>query len=210
MPLIDIHVHTARHSSCSFIEAAELLRAAARRGLDGLIVTEHGRTWPESELAELARRGPGGILLFSGQEVRTYREGRVAGDVLVYGVARSFSPRLTPEDLLAQVRAEGGVAVAAHPFRGWLGLGRALGGLALDGLETLSGNCSPSENDRAARAARDMGLPALGGSDAHSLGQLGLYATDFEGEVRDLADVVAHIRAGRCRPVPGKPTSGGE
>jgi predicted metal-dependent phosphoesterase TrpH len=205
MPLIDVHVHTTRYSDCSFIEAGHLASAAAARGLDGLILTEHGRVWSRSNLEELNNHREEGVRIFAGQEVTTGRGGLISGDLLILGPPRDFPQGLPPEEIIAMAHQQGGVAVAAHPFRGWLGLGEQLFDLPLDGIEVLSGNAGPEENRRAARAARELGLPALGGSDAHDLDQVGSFATDFEGVVESMEDIVDLIRKGRCRPVcPGR------
>ncbi len=197
---IDLHLHTTRYSACSLLEPRELAAAARASGLDGVIITEHGRVWSEAELEEL-RSGAGDLLILAGQEVRTRLPDRSPADLLVFGSEREFSTLISPAELLEAVHRDGGVVVAAHPYRAGLGLGDLARTLDLDGIETLSGNSSLRENGEAGRAARERGLPALGGSDAHEVGRVGFYATEFAGTVTSINDIISLIRQNACRPV---------
>jgi predicted metal-dependent phosphoesterase TrpH len=199
MPVIDMHVHTTRYSACSFLEPDDLVAAARARGLDGVVITEHGVVWEEAELDELRGRHPG-LLLLAGQEVRAWQRGRVAGDILLFGCRRRFPRGVAAAEVIAAAKSDGGVAVAAHPFRGELGLGEAIRWLSLDGLETLSGNCSPEENGRAGLMAESLGVACLGGSDAHRASEVGRFVTRFDGPVSSLEDLVRLVREGCCRP----------
>jgi predicted metal-dependent phosphoesterase TrpH len=199
MPVLDIHAHTARYSPCSTLDPDGLCREARLRGLDGIVITEHGKVWTDDELTELGRNHPG-LLILAAQEVTTWEGGRTRGDILVFGPRGPF-PRMTPEALVEAVRAAGGAAVAAHPFRRGLGLEERIRELSLDALEVLNGNASPEENRLAAEAALELKLPALGGSDAHHPGRIVRYATEFEGKVESLRDIISLIREGKCRAV---------
>ena len=42
---IDLHTHTSALSFDSNIAPQELVRLAKKRGLDGLVLTEHDRIW---------------------------------------------------------------------------------------------------------------------------------------------------------------------
>lgn len=202
MPIIDVHVHTSRHSACSLLEPDELAAAARARGLDGLVITEHGVVWEDDELEGLRRRHPG-LLVLAGQEVRAWCEGKVAGDILVFGCRRRFPRGVSAGEVVEAAHGDGGVAVAAHPFRADLGLGEAVRDLALDGLEGLSGNCTPEENGRAGLAAAELGLTCLGGSDAHRAREVGRFVTIFDGTVTTMEDLVSLVRQGLCRPAGG-------
>lgn len=214
MPLVDIHLHTSRYSACSRLDPRDLVAAALRRGLDGVIITEHGMVWPPVEIEELNRHAAGRLLVMSGQEVRCRGPWPGAGDLLVFGSLREFPPRASAEEIIAAAHDDGGVVVAAHPFRPGLGLGDQVFNLSLDGLETMSGNAGAAADEEARRACLALGLPALGGSDAHDAGQVGAFATLFEEEVAEIGDIVRLIRAGRCRPhetaagPPGGPPGG--
>ena len=51
------------------------------------------------------------------------------------------------------------------------------------------------------RSLAKSGLPSTGGSDAHAEGDIGACATEFLGPVSGLEDMIAALKAGRCRPV---------
>ena len=56
--IIDLHLHTRRHSACSIIDESRLIDRAVKAGLDGLVITEHHYQWTPEELAAL-RQVPG-------------------------------------------------------------------------------------------------------------------------------------------------------
>src|SRR5436190_23938539 len=80
MMKFDLHMHTRRYSPDSEIDPFELVKRAKEIGLDGIVITEHDRLWPEAELEELRRAAPG-LVVLGGVEV----SGR-NGDMLCYGV----------------------------------------------------------------------------------------------------------------------------
>ena len=76
MMKFDLHMHTRRYSPDSDIDPFALLKQAKAAGLDGIVLTEHDRLWPEDELAELQAAAPD-LVVLGGVEV----SGR-DGDVL--------------------------------------------------------------------------------------------------------------------------------
>lgn len=71
--IFEMHYHTAEHSGCSTVSAAEIAQQNFNMGLQGTVFTDHHYLWPPDEIKEL-RRGlkvPDYYLLLSGQEVTT-------------------------------------------------------------------------------------------------------------------------------------------
>jgi predicted metal-dependent phosphoesterase TrpH len=200
--LVDLHVHTAVSSPCSQIDPRLLIEAAPRIGLEALCVTEHEEMEGAEVVFGLGKEA--GFPVFRGVEVYTEM-----GDMLVFGLYRPTFPLTTPfEELLREVREAGGVIIPAHPCRGSYGFHHSLGEekaeflLAnVDAIETRNGGCSPESNGAAEAHAQNYGIPGVGGSDAHFLMQLGRCLTVFEREIRDEAELVSEIKAGRCRAV---------
>ena len=107
------------------------------------------------------------------------------------------------------VDAADAVAIAAHPFRGFLLFG--FGALSMDldsamenptfshvhGLEICNGLVTVEENDFAGKVAEAMGLLAIGGSDAHRTVGVGTCVTVFEDTIHDERELVEAIRSGR-------------
>jgi predicted metal-dependent phosphoesterase TrpH len=195
--LFDLHMHTARYSPDSIIDPFQLVERAREVGLDGIVITEHDRLWPEEELDELRARAKG-LVVLAGVEIT----GR-GGDMLCYGVKSLASiPRGTSwPDLTREVHRQGGVCVAAHPYR-W---GQPFDELAfapgveLDGIEMMSNNM---DGDLRAKTAgfnrRHPGFANLGNSDAHDLSVVGFCRTRFSAVIGAMADLIQAIRARRC------------
>ena len=201
MMKFDLHMHTRRYSPDSEIDPFDLVRRALEVGLDGIVITEHDRLWPEDELDELRAAAPG-LVVLGGVEVSA-RD----GDVLCYGVTSLTSLRRGTRwaALCRAVGEQAGVAVAAHPYR-W---GQNLDALwdteqpALAGLEMMSNNMDADMRRKtAAFRSAHPGLTGLGNSDAHELPVVGHCYTEFDAEIRTIADLVAAIRSGKTTPRP--------
>lgn len=203
MPLsFDIHLHTARYSRDSKLDAARLIERAVRAGLDGVVITEHHHVWNDDELGELVEQSDDpGFILLSGFEYTSSQ-----GDILIYGLTQEqsteFVPGRSPEEAVERARSYGGACIAAHPTRAGLGFDERISTLGLDGLEVESVNLKPHEQRLARNLAEAIGHPMTGSSDAHRLEDVGRYATEFTDLVRNLPELVAALRAGRFQPVP--------
>lgn len=196
---LDLHVHLSPFSSCSGLSLEELFASAGDRGLDGVCVTDHGTYDGYHAAADAA--GEHALAVFMGVEITTAR-----GDMLVYSEdelpLRDLPFGVDPQRLIDVAATSGGLCFAAHPFRtSALSLGVGLDGLrGLRGVETRNGNCSSAQNAAAEAAALRLGLLAVGGSDAHSAGQLGTWYTEFDHDVTDQAAFVAALARGLVRP----------
>src|SRR5262249_23521244 len=172
----DLHMHTTRHSPDSQMDPFTLLRRAKDIGLDGVVITEHDWLWTESELEEL-RRAATDLVVLAGVEVSA-REGHF----LAYGVRNPFAvPRgIRAADLCREVHQQGGVVVAAHPFRWGQRFDQILRDERpdLDGLELMTNNMDDDCRRRAAEIQRQRHLAGLGSSDAHSEDVLGVCYTE--------------------------------
>lgn len=199
MMSFDLHMHTRRYSPDSEIDPFELVRRARAIGLDGIVITEHDKLWPEDELEELRATAPG-LVVLAGVEV----SGR-NGDLLCYGVTDISELRrgMAWGDLCREVRRQGGAAVAAHPYR-W---GQDFDALLaeeqpdLTGVEMMSNNMDPNIRQRAAGfLERNPNYATLGNSDAHALEVVGVCFTEFAAEIRTSADLVGAIRGRKGQP----------
>jgi predicted metal-dependent phosphoesterase TrpH len=199
MMKFDLHMHTRRYSPDSEIDPFELVQRAKEIGLDGIVITEHDRLWPEDELEELRATAPG-LVVLGGVEV----SGR-NGDLLCYGVKDITALRRGGRwgDLCREVARQGGITVAAHPFR-W---GQDFEGLLRDeqpilgGLEMMSNNMDESLRRRtSAFHQQNAGYATLGNSDAHALPVVGICYTEFDAVIRNSQDLVQAIRDRRAQP----------
>ena len=195
--LLEMHCHTAEHSQCSSINAAELTRQVFAKRLQGIVFTDHHYLWPLAEIQVVRRQAgvPDYFVMFSGQEVTTGD----AGDVLVYGADVSIE-RGTP---LMKIRSHYPEAalVLAHPFRdGRRPEVERLLDPVLDCVEIFSSNHSVAENSRGLQAWHTHKFTAIAGTDTHGGSYAGIYPTLFDHPVRTMADLVMELRKGRCHP----------
>jgi hypothetical protein len=214
MQAFDIHLHTKLFSDCSFIDPNDLIQQAVRLRLQGIALTEHGVRWPDEKFDELRTLAdPHGLILINGQEIlaSSARNG-MEGEFLVFGLRKSLWGSFSAGELVERVHGEGGIIIAAHPYklsRGgknhYYGAGNFIYELALDAIEYYH----PGHNDRALakvrKAMADLGLPGTGSSDAHKIFEIGSFVTLFENEVRTEKDFIHEIRRGNIRAEKGNP-----
>ncbi|HMK35094.1 MAG TPA: PHP domain-containing protein [Desulfomonilaceae bacterium] len=193
--ILDLHTHTTKHSRCSTMSPDELMTAAKATGLDGVCITEHNRIWTREEADELSKKH--GLAVFRGMEVTT-----TGGDILVFGLEEEPEGIWTPAALKTRVNAAGAVAIAAHPFRGFLLFGFGALEMTVDdaidnptflhvhGLEICNGLVTADENDLARKVADELGLLGVAGSDAHRADAVGTCITHFESEIDSESDLI--------------------
>lgn len=195
--LIELHSHTAEHSSCSSLPASDLVRTAAEKNADGIVLTDHHFLWNNRELEALRAsvRLPPGFLLLSGQEASTPD----MGDVLVYGATESIPWGMTLKEIRTAYPAA--ALVWAHPFR-W-GQFPVAGNFlhpALDAIEVLNGNQTDEENERGCAAWKRYKFTAIAGSDTHELHATAILLTQFHEPFRDMAGLITAIKNKKCEP----------
>jgi predicted metal-dependent phosphoesterase TrpH len=208
MMVFDIHVHTRKYSDCSFISPEELIHQAVETHLDGIAITEHGMRWPDEEFNKLQKLAAShGILLINGQEIYTQNaKNEMEGDFLVFGIKQSLTGRYSAQELSERVHKEGGILIAAHPYklsRGgkshYYGAGDRIYKLPIDAVEL----CHPDHTDfalsKVVKAMNKLGIPATGGSDAHKIFKVGSCVTIFENKICDEKDFIREIRQGKVK-----------
>lgn len=204
---IDLHIHTSRYSGCSTIDALKLLEKSKAVGLDGLALTEHGICWSRENIAEITRKSRvTDLVILPGQEVACYtKAGHFQGEFLVFGPSRSLGSSRSLEQILEIAHGEGGVVIAAHPYRklphedGFYGAGDGVYGADIDGLEMEHPSYDQESRRLAQRAVRTKGIAGIGCSDAHDLKDVGCCRTVFSRPVRDIPSLCEEIRAGRVK-----------
>lgn len=194
--LLEMHSHTSMHSPCSVVDPVTLVNLVSKRGLNGIVLTEHHYLWQVEEL-EWLRKKTGvkkDFLILSGQEVGTDK-----GHVLVYGADRTIDEIFTLEELRATF--PGAALVWAHPFR-WHGCpsDEDLTSPLFDGIEVLNSNQSVSENALSLDSWKRLSFNAIGGSDTHSKDQAATFPTIFEKRLETMEEIIQEIKERRCKP----------
>jgi predicted metal-dependent phosphoesterase TrpH len=206
--ILDLHMHSeASDDSRAPVEAylKILQRKRAERPLDGIVLTEHRQFDLYRDLRALEDRY--GLVILNAAEVETDY-----GHVLVYGVNADIlarfdftNVRLPAQEVITEVYRLGGVALPCHPGRPNVGLcAHYETKPALEGViavEALNGGSKKGEDARVRELMTTHGYAGFGGSDSHLVSFVGICATELDGDVRTMDDLVRELRAGRCRPV---------
>jgi predicted metal-dependent phosphoesterase TrpH len=207
MQTFDIHLHTEIYSDCSFIDPTDLVRQAVKLCLDGIALTEHGMRWPDGKFDELRKlAGPQGLILINGQEILASSTNGMEGEFLVFGLRKSLVASFSAKELVERVHGEGGIIIAAHPYKlsrngkhHYYGAGDRIYELALDALELYHPDHNELALDKARKAMKDLGLPGTGGSDAHKIFGVGSCVTLFENKILGEEDFIRELRSGRIQ-----------
>ncbi len=161
-----IHVHTD-YSHDSNASARDIAEAARAAGVDCVAVTDHDEIRGALELREL-----GQVRVIIGEEVST-ADGHLIGLFLKQWIR----PGMSAERTAREIREQGGLVLAPHPFSSLCSdsLAAAMDGLVpwLDAVEVCNAqNPLPWQDRRAAAFARRHELPGYAGGDAHIRGDL--------------------------------------
>ena len=195
--ILEMHCHTAEHSGCSQVAAAEVVQHNFNIGLHGTVLTDHHYLWTPEEIEELRGRlkVPDYYLILSGQEVMTPE----LGDVLVYGADVTIEKGTSLESIRRHF--PDAAIIWAHPYRheNIPPRDKLLHPL-VDGIEIFSSNHTVTESARGLREWHDLKFTAIAGTDTHALSYAGLYPTIFDHPISTITELADEIRAGRCRP----------
>ncbi len=166
---VDLHSHTM-WSGDSSTTPEELEHAVAASGLDVLCITDHNAIKGAVELQDAL---PCRVVV--GEEVRTSR-----GELIGLFLQERIPFGLPPEEAAQRIRDQGGLVYVPHPFdplRHNLAEDalRALAAAGLvDAIEGFNAKTSLAHlNQAGLTVAREVGVPAGAGSDAHVPDALG-------------------------------------
>jgi len=187
---IDLHCHTSA-SFDSLASPEAVVRAATRRGLTHLAITDHDRIDGALRARDAA---PDGLTVIVGEEVRT-----ADGDLIAVFLERAVAPGRPVQETIAAVREQGGLVGIPHPFDRFRGsmlkdprleaMGRLVDWVEAHNARVVGG----TGNERAAEFAREMGLPGIAVSDAHSTLEVGVAYTVLEGDPSTPAGLLAAL-----------------
>ena len=186
---LDLHNHT-RYSPDSRVPPADLVAAAKRAGVDGLAITDHNAVGGVREAEDAA--GPG-FLVIPGIEIST-----TVGHVLAYGVRQVIPRDLSVAETVERITALGGVAVAAHPYRFWSGIGEAsLKEAPFPAYETTNARTLRRGNALAKARALEAQVGETGGSDSHFLDEVTRAVTELDAGAASVGDVLQQLAQGK-------------
>jgi predicted metal-dependent phosphoesterase TrpH len=195
----DLHVHSTWSDGAQCPDT--IVRAATGR-VQVLAITDHDEIQGAREARVFARdHRELGVDVVVGEEISTLN-----GHLLGLYLEERVPPRLPALETIELIHAQGGLAVAAHPFhpirgtvRGHRTIAELVPDLPLDALEIVNnaGVFSWFYDAWAAMRNVDWALPVTGGSDAHDVWYVGNAVTRFAGH--DAADLRRALVSGLTR-----------
>ena len=193
--LVDMHLHECTHSLDSFINLDQIITVAKARGLDAVCITDHDSMGLKDYAAEYSEKV--GFPIFVGIEFFSLQ-----GDITAWGIDSYPDHRVSAQAFIDHVNEAKGFCVSCHPFRNNNrgledNLRRVKG---LHGVEVLNGSTSMEANRTALRYCRELGLQAIGASDAHVVPNIAKYVTWLPEKVTTTADFIAQLHHCKTRP----------
>jgi predicted metal-dependent phosphoesterase TrpH len=191
MPALHLKIDLHTHSTCSdgLGRPEDIIESAKGKGLDGLAITDHNTLDGYFSVSDME----GDLLIIPGFEVETE-----AGHILVLGLEElpSGVEGISYEELIGWVRVRNGLTVIAHPAISRFHMAE-WNRSKPDAVEVLNA-MYPLQFfvQRGLRLSQRMGLPALGGSDAHDHFTVGDAYSVVDVEKANVEDVLMAIRSG--------------
>ncbi len=196
----DTHIHTTYSDGLmSPEETVDIV--AMQTDMRVIAITDHDTAEGAFVAQAYARSRAPQLEVIIGQEITTHD-----GDVVGLFLKSSLPSFETAAEAIDAIHAQGGLAIAVHPFSRWCTLGSMRGvgskifSLPFDGVEVRNGfPTNALSNPLTSGLNRYLGqnLPALGGSDSHAPYTIGQALTWFPG--RNAADLHRAIKNGTVR-----------
>ena len=165
---IDLHMHTCVSKDGS-LHPGDVIKIAKQRGLDRICITDHN-----SIDGALAAQAIDPDFVIVGEEILTEH-----GEILAFFVKERVPPRLSHQETLDRLEAQGAVISVSHPFdrhrnQPWT---EALLEAVVPRLDAIEGfnarSINSSDNEKAQAFALAHHLPITAGSDAHTGREIG-------------------------------------
>ena len=211
--VVEMHVHTRAGSSDSMLDPHDLIDIARGNTLTGVNITEHDKVLEPHQRRAFVGAHPDCFVNF-GMEVSTD-----LGHMIAIGLNEYLGGIRRASRLREELDRVGGFLIVAHPFRRLFDPVTAMRtGVKFEMspeeaaerlevfkvvhvLEIANAANTPRENYFAAEVAALLGMPGIGGSDAHSDSGIGVFATGFRRAVTSPEQLLEELHAGRFEAV---------
>jgi predicted metal-dependent phosphoesterase TrpH len=195
---VDFHSHTL-YSPDSITLISVIIKAARKRGLDRLVITDHNSIEGALEAYKLAPD-----LIIVGEEVQTTQ-----GEFLTAFITNPLPKHLEPEEALKRLKDQGAFISVSHPFdprrSGWSL--KTLEWLApqVDAIEVHNGRVfKPDYNRQALEFAQKHLLPGNAGSDGHHPSEIGRCYSELP-DFHDAESLRVAVQSAQSRGYPSSP-----
>jgi predicted metal-dependent phosphoesterase TrpH len=157
------------------MDPKRIIKTMAKKGLDGIAVTDHNTIKGALEVVEQA---PSGVFIIVGSEIKT-TIGEIIGLFLKEEISSS-----DPLEVIDEIRAQGGLTILPHPFRSHVFTGSPLPHNMeiveqVDAIEVFNARTPSPANEQAFLLAQKTNKPMVAGSDAHFYPEIGRARTLF-------------------------------
>lgn len=187
----DLHVHSC-YSEDGKSTPQQILSAAKEKGFRCVSVTDHNEFKAFAEMCDSED-----VIVVPGEEVSS-----ADGHIIALGIDRQIEKHLSIPETIDLIHKAGGIAIAAHPYRWWTGLGesniRKYADL-FDGVEARNGRSKRRDNERSEKLAADIGKMITAGSDAHHPERIGDGYIELPDDCVTWQDVIQAIKDGRVK-----------
>jgi predicted metal-dependent phosphoesterase TrpH len=185
----DLHIHSLASDGVSSV--AEILEQAQRVGLDVIAIADHERVDAAHAARAMAEARGLDLGVVVGEEISTR-----GGHLLALFIERRIRPWSSLKSSIAQVHEQGGLAIIAHPLVPYPLCASARSIRRLfdeadpifhpDGIEAFNPTTAGMRwGSRVPAFVAEMGVAALGNSDAHQAKDIGRALTTFPGSTPD-------------------------
>lgn len=182
----DLHLHT-KYSDDGWSPAAKVVRQCKRRRFGCIAITDHNSFAAYAEVKD-----DPDIIIIPAEEVSSSE-----GHIIALGIDREIPKGMGVKETIDAIHEAGGIAIAAHPYRWWSGLGRKNVIPEFDGIEAKNSKSTPGANYRSKKLAQSFGKMVTAGSDAHNRFAAGWAYVIISDDCRTWQDVIEEIKAGR-------------
>jgi len=189
---VDFHVHSFPLSWAT-LAPGETAMEARREGLDAIAIVGHNHVWA-SKAGRWFSQMAGGPLVLTGEEIVSAHY-----HLLAIGIDSTIDWRQPAARAIEQIHRQGGVAIAAHPIAQYWPAYDAQAKRALDGAEVLH-PIAYGSGELAAQLRQfynSAPLTAIGDSDYHGMGPMGLCRTYVFSTAETQAGILDAVRRGR-------------
>jgi predicted metal-dependent phosphoesterase TrpH len=189
----DLHVHT-NFSRDGESSVEDIVRRAEETGIDAIAITDHDTVDGALYALTLDTK----VVIIPGIEISTRQ-----GHLLALGITEVIPSGLDVIETIMRAREKGALVILPHPYHMWRhGVARKLREAlsAVDAIEVFNSRyIVGSANVKAAKMARRLGKPMVGGSDAHNFRYVGFGKTIVDAE-RNAGSILEAVRNGKTTP----------